>query len=110
MHGVIRLKVIVGIGHKALQLTTQQEVGQHIACIVGQLIGSAIAHSDRYMVGIGRLEVESNLFKGLVGLVRFVNGNSLAVIVMMIHEEQAVGQGLSCLIKHHQVIDARRQV
>ena len=111
MRSVIGLEIVVGIGHKALQLTTQQQIGQHITRVVGQFVSSAIAHSNRDMLGITRrLEVQVYLLEWLVGPGGGIHSNSCVVVVMMVNKEQTVGQGLSCFVEYHQVVDTRWQV
>ena len=108
---VVGLEIIVGIGHEALQLTTQQQIGHHVAGIVGKLVSGTIAHGDRDMVGIHRcLETEINLLEGIVGLLALINHDGLVVIVVMIDEEKTVAEGLAFLVDNDEVAHTRGQL
>ena len=105
---VVGLEIVVGMGDEALQLARQQQLGHDVARVVGSIVGTGIADTDRDLVGtLGYPQLQVD---GFVGLVVGFLGNHLDVavsIVVLVDEEQAVGHGLAVIVDDDEVADAR---
>ena len=106
MRVVVALEVVVGIGNEAFQVGREQQIGHDVARVVGGVVAGSVAHANGDMPGINRsLELECNGVEGLVVELHATDADGLHVDVLMIDEEQAVGQWLPVFIDNEEVAD-----
>ena len=110
MLSIIYLKIVVGIGHEALQLAGEQQVSHDCAGVVGGFLVSTIANGDGEMLhGRGSLELKRDSLEGLVFTLQTCNGDGIYIVIMMIDKEEAIGQKTAVLVENNKIIDTRRK-
>ena len=110
MLSIIYLKIVVGIGHEALQLAGEQQVSHDSTSIVGGFLVSTIANGDGEMLhGRGSLELKRDSLEGLVFTLQTGNGDGINIVIMMIDKKEAIGQKTAVLVENNKIIDTRRK-
>ena len=110
MFGIVDLEIIIGIGHKTFQFARKQEVGEDVTGIVGEFFVGTIADGDREMLHRLRcLELQTDGLEGLVFVLQAADSNRIQVVVVVIDEEQAIGQQPSVFIENDEIVDTCRQ-
>ena len=108
--GIVGFKIIVRIGHKTLQFTGEQKVGHDCTGIVGQFLVGPVAHGNGDMLHVHRrLELKIYGFERLVFTLQATDGYRLEIIVVMIDEEQTIGQQTAVLVEDDEIVDACRE-